>query len=105
MERRIVAEGESDSERTLVERWVQDQQQWQRTLLAYMDSAVKNDDFLVHLGNALRGSLLAGKPYPTPAAQGAAPPETPADDRFDQLLFALHQLQGQVQDLAMTLDH
>lgn len=99
-----MAEGESDGERTLVERWVQDQQQWQRTLLAYIDSAVKNDDFLVHLGNALRGSLLAGKPYPTPEAQGAASRETPADDRFDQLLFALHQLQGQVQDLAMTLE-
>ncbi len=34
----------------LVERWLAEQQQWQRTLLTYMDSMVKNEDFLVHLG-------------------------------------------------------
>ncbi len=93
----------------LVERWLQEQQQWQRTILGYLDSMVKNEDFLVHLGNAMRGSLLAGKPYPgmpasaqAPAAKEDAPP--PADDRLDQVMFAIHQLQGQVQDLGMTLD-
>ena len=64
----------------------------------------KNDEFLVHLGNAMRGSLLAGKPYPTAPTPGAASPETAADDRLDQVLFALHQLEGQVQDLRMTVD-
>ena len=56
------------------------QQQWQRTVLAYLDSMTKNDDFLVNLGNAMRGSLLAGKPYPTsppPAAAGAVPAPAP----------------------------
>jgi hypothetical protein len=100
-----VAEGDvPDTDPTLVERWLQDQQQWQRTLFTYLDSMMKNDEFLVHMGNAMRGSLLAGKPYPT-----AAPPQAPADDpatadRLDKVLFALHQLQGQMKDVLMTLD-
>src|SRR5688500_9861755 len=94
----------SKAEPTLVERWLQDQQQWQRTLFTYLDSMMKNDEFLVHMGNAMRGSLLAGKPYPT-----AAPPQAPAEDpatadRLDKVLFALHQLQGQMKDVLMTLD-
>lgn len=100
-----MSEAKGDNPPPLVERWLQEQQQWQRTILGYLDSMVKNDEFLVHLGNAMRGSLLAGKPYPgagpTPATEE---PQPPADDRLDQLLFAIHQLQGQVQDLSMTLD-
>jgi hypothetical protein len=115
-----VAEGNPENEPTIVERWLEDQQQWQRTVLAYLDSMTKNDDFLVHLGNAMRGSLLAGKPYPTapisasaPAAtapeaapnEQAAPREQAApDDRLDKVLHALHQLEGQIQDLQMTLE-
>ena len=100
-----MAEGDvPDTDPTLVERWLQDQQQWQRTLFTYLDSMMKNDEFLVHMGNAMRGSLLAGKPYPT-----AAPPQAPAEDpatadRLDKVLFALHQLQGQMKDVLMTLD-
>ena len=100
-----MAEGDvPDTDPTLVERWLQDQQQWQRTLFTYLDSMMKNDEFLVHMGNAMRGSLLAGKPYPT-----AAPPQATADDpatadRLDKVLFALHQLQGQMKDVLMTLD-
>ena len=95
---------ESKTDPTLVERWLQDQQQWQRTLFTYRDSMMKSDEFLVHMGNAMRGSLLAGKPYPT-----AAPPQAPAEDpatadRLDKVLFALHQLQGQMKDVLMTLD-
>ena len=88
----------------LIERWLAEQQQWQRTFMTYMDSMVKNEDFLVHLGNAMRGSLLAGKAYPTPPAPSATAPETPADDKLDQILFALRQLEGQVHDLRLTLD-
>jgi hypothetical protein len=88
----------------LIERWLAEQQQWQRTLLTYLDSMVKSDEFLVHLGNAMRGSLLAGKAYPTTPAPGASAPETPADDKLDQILFALRQLEGQVQDLRLSLD-
>lgn len=99
-----MAEETAKTESTLVERWLAEQQQWQRTLLTYLDSVVKNDDFLVHLGNAMRGSLLAGKPYPSAPAAGAATPENAADDRLDRVLFALHELQGQVQDLRLTLE-
>jgi hypothetical protein len=88
----------------LIERWLAEQQQWQRTFLTYMDSMVKNDDFLVHLGNALRGSLLAGKAYPTQPSPSASAPETPNDDKLDQILFALRRLEGEVHDLKLTLD-
>jgi hypothetical protein len=99
-----VAEERADKDLTLVERWLDEQQQWQRTVQTYLDSLIKNDDFLVHLGNAMRGSLLAGKPYPTTGAATASKPETEADDRLDQVLFALRQIEGQIQDLRMTLD-
>ena len=99
-----MADEKDEPKATLVERWLEEQQQWQRTVQSYLDSMVKNDDFLVHLGNAMRGSLLAGKPYPTAAPPDAASPPTPADDRLDQILFALHKLEGQVQDLRMTVD-
>ena len=90
-------------EPTLVEKWIRDQQDWQKTAMEYFDSMVKNDEFLVHLGNAMRGSLLAGKPYPgSNAAEPEAPP-APADDRIDAILHALHQIQGELADLKMTL--
>lgn len=88
----------------LIERWLAEQQQWQRTLLTYLDSMVKSDEFLIHVGNAMRGSLLAGKAYPTPPAPGTSAPETPAEDKLDQILFAVRQLEGQIQDLRLTLD-
>jgi hypothetical protein len=99
-----VADAKAEDEPTILDRWLQEQLQWQRTMLTYLDSLAKNDEFVVHLGNAMRGSLLAGKPYPTPTAPGAQSEESPADDRLDRILFALHQLQGQVQDLAMSLE-
>jgi hypothetical protein len=102
--RRTVAEEKPNTEPSLVERWMAEQQQWQRTLLTYLDSMAKNDEFLVHLGNAMRGSLLAGKAYPTAPPPSAATPETATDDKLDQILFALRRLEGQVQDLKLTLD-
>ena len=100
-----MADDNSEREPAHVDRWLRDQQQWQRTVLAYLDSMVKNDDFLVHLGNAMRGSLLAGKPYPTAATPGApAGSETPPEDRIDQVLFAIHELQGQLQDVLMSVE-
>ena len=88
---------------SLVDRWIEDQREWQKTAMAYMDSMVKNDDFIVHLGNALRGSLLAGKAYPTQPPPSASAPETPSDDRLDQILFAVRRLEGEVHDLKLTL--
>ena len=101
----MTLDGKAGKDSSLVERWIEDQREWQKTAMAYLDSMVKNDDFLVHLGNAMRGSLLAGKPYPTAAAAAAAPArEAPADDRLDRVLFALHEMQGQLSDLRLTLD-
>ena len=99
-----MADDNNKTDPSLIERWLAEQQQWQRTFLTYMDSMVKNDDFLVHLGNALRGSLLAGKAYPTQPPPSASAPETPSDDRLDQILFALRRLEGEVHDLKLTLD-
>jgi len=99
-----VAEEQPKQDPTLVERWLDEQQQWQQTLQTYFDSLSKNEDFLVHLGNAMRGSLLAGKAYPRQEAAGAAAPETPADDRLDRILHALHQIEGQITDLKLSVD-
>src|SRR5262245_28979180 len=65
---------------------------------------MKNDEFLMHMGNAMRGSLLAGKPYPTAAPSSVPPEDRVTADRLDKVLFALRQLQGQVNDVLMTLD-
>lgn len=100
-------DGKAAKDPSLVERWIEDQREWQKTAMSYLDSMVKNDDFLVHLGNAMRGSLLAGKPYPIAgAASGpaASAQEAPPDDRLDRVLFALHEMQGQLNDLRLTLD-
>jgi hypothetical protein len=97
-----VAEDSPDP--TIVDRWLQDQQQWQRTLLSYFDSMVKNEEFLVHLGNAMRGSLLAGKPYPGAAPATPTAAASGVDEKLDQMFFALRQLQGQVQDLLMAFE-
>ncbi len=99
-----MADDKANTDLPLIERWLAEQQQWQRTFLTFMDSMVKNEDFLVHLGNAMRGSLLAGKAYPSQPPPSAVTPETPSDDKLDQILFALRQLEGQVQDLRLTLD-
>ena len=102
-------DGKTVKDHSLVERWIEDQREWQKTAMAYLDSMVKNDDFLVHLGNAMRGSLLAGKPYPSAAPPSPSPAaanvqEAPPDDRLDRVLFALHEMQGQLNDLRLTLD-
>jgi hypothetical protein len=99
----VTIDGKAAKDPSLVERWIEDQREWQKTAMAYLDSMVKNDEFLVHLGNAMRGSLLAGKPYPT-AAPAAPAQDAPADDRLDRVLFALHEMQGQLNDLRLTLD-
>lgn len=94
----------AESEPTLVEKWIKEQQEWQKTATAYFDSLVKNDDFLVNLGNAMRGSLLAGKPYPGSQPQEPGKPESAIpDDRIDEILHALHRVQGELADLRLTV--
>jgi hypothetical protein len=99
-----MSDDKAQSEPTLVEKWIRDQQEWQKMATEYFDSMVKNDEFLVHLGNAMRGSLLAGKPYP-----GTEPPEqeeeaAAADDRIDLVLHALHLVQGDLADLKVAVE-
>jgi len=95
----------AETEPTLVDKWIKEQQEWQKTATAYFDSLVKNDDFLVNLGNAMRGSLLAGKPYPgsKPQEQAGATESPIPDDRIDEILHALHRIQGEIADLRMTV--
>lgn len=88
---------------TLVEKWIRDQQEWQKTAMEYFDSMVQNDEFLVHLGNAMRGSLLAGKPYPGTERPGDDNEVATMQKRLDEMLHALHELQGQLADLTMEL--
>ena len=99
-----MTDAKANQESTLVERWLQEQQEWQRTVLTYIDSMVKSDEFLVNLGNAMRGSLLAGKAYPAVATPGPSAPPSEADDRLDRILFALNTLHGQLQDLSLSVD-
>ena len=51
-------------EATLTQQWETEQQNWQQLLQTYADAAAQDEKFLIHVGNAMRGSLLAGKPYP-----------------------------------------
>ena len=90
-------------EPTLVEKWLHDQQEWHKMAMEYFDSMVKNDDFLTHLGNAMRGSLLAGKPYPGTEPPDASDEASMQDDRIDEILHALHLLQGDIADLKMAV--
>jgi hypothetical protein len=110
-----MADDQNKDDRPFVERWLEEQKEWQKTMLTYVDTMANNEDFLVHLGNAMRGSLLAGKPYPgtvpgtaSGSAAGAesdsADKNAAADDRLDRILFTLHELQGQLNDLQLTVD-
>jgi len=99
-----MSDEKAGGEPTLVEKWIRDQQEWHRMAMEYYDSMVNNEEFLTHLGNAMRGSLLAGKAYP-----GTEPPEkkpeetTLPDPRVDELLHTLHRMQGELADLRMTV--
>ena len=94
-----MADDKTDNDPPLIERWLAEQQQWQRTLLTYSIrwSRTTISSFISATRCAARCSRA--KPYPTAAAAGAAAPETPADDTLDQMLFAVHQIEGQMQDL------
>lgn len=99
-----MSEDKADKEPTLVEKWIRDQQEWQKTTMEYFDSMVKNEEFLVHLGNAMRGSMLAGKAYPgteSPEQEDAA---EALHKRFDEVLNTLNRLTGEVADLKMDVE-
>src|SRR6476659_34345 len=90
-------------DQTPTQRREAEQQNWQQLLLSYADASAQDEQFLTHIGNAMRGSLLAGKPYPGTTVD-------PGKDRVDatmsndEVVFALRRLEGQVSDLIRTVD-
>ena len=85
--------------KSAAEQWFEEQQGWQKTMRDYADAMVKDEQFLMHLSNAMRGSLLAGTPYPQAASPGADIPKDAADDRLDEVLFVLKRMEGRLRDL------
>jgi hypothetical protein len=86
--------------KSVTERWFEEQQAWQKTMRDYADAMVKDEQFLMHLSNAMRGSLLGGAPYPQAASPGGGDVgRDAADDRLDEVLFALKRMEGRLRDL------
>lgn len=89
---------------TLTQQWETEQQDWQQLLLSYTDAAAADEQFLTHIGNAMRGSLLAGKPYPGSSFEPYKPDPVNATMSNDEVVFALRRLEGQVGALTAALD-
>jgi hypothetical protein len=85
--------------KSAAERWFEEQQAWQKTMRDYADAAAKDEQFLMHLGNAMRGSLLGGAPYPEAAPPGAATESSASTDRLEEVLFTLKRIEGRLRDL------
>jgi hypothetical protein len=89
---------------TLHERWREEQREWQRVITAFIDQSANDEAFLMHLGNAMRGSLLAGKPYPGTAPATAAEPAAGVPADLDPIMFALRRLEGRVIELTQVVE-
>ena len=95
-----MADTNPENEPTIVERWLEDQQQWQRTVLAYLDSMTKNDDFLVTSATPCGARCWPASPTrprrlrPRLARRRCRRRcrRRQPDERLDKVLFALHQL-------------
>ena len=85
------------------QQWAAEQQNWQQLLLSYADASAQDEQFLTHIGNAMRGSLLAGKPYPG-TTNDSDKDQRDAAMSNDEVVFALRRLEGQVSDLIRTVD-
>lgn len=84
--------------KSAAERWFEEQQAWQQTMREYSDAMMKDEQFITHLGNAMRGSLLAGTAYPQASPPGMDAP-VPGADKLDEVLFALKRVEGRLRDL------
>jgi hypothetical protein len=89
---------------TLSQQWETEQQNWQQMLLSYADSASADEQFLVHIGNAMRGSLMAGRPYPGSTLDPPGQDKINSTMANDEVVFALRRLEGQVGALTAALD-
>jgi hypothetical protein len=94
--------GSEQSEVTLTEQWQTEQRNWQHLLQTFADSAAQDENFLMHVGNAMRGSLLAGKPYPGTALE--QPGKVDATMTSDEVVFAVRRLEGQITALTAAID-
>jgi len=89
------------AEETLHERWQSEQRNWQRLVMEYVDKASTDEKFLVNLGNAMRGSLLANKPYPGTAEPASEPAERA---ELDEVVFGLRRVEGRLLELTLAID-
>lgn len=92
------------ADKSLAERWYDEQVAWQKTMREYADSLAKDENFLMHLGNAMRGSLLAGTPYPQQNAFGAEQPAPAQGEVLAEILFTLKRLDGRMRDLEAAIE-
>jgi len=93
-----------DQSASFYERWQDEQKKWQQLIMEYVDRAGTDERFLINLGNAMRGSLMANKPYPGTTV-GGGPAEPPVEQAaLDEVLFAVRRLEGQVLELTIALD-
>jgi hypothetical protein len=99
------ASAEEHEGEALADMWQEEQRKWQQLILTYIDAAATDERFLMHLGNAMRGSLLANKPYPgtTMPAGTTTTAEQPSTD-VDELVFTVRRLEGQIAALTMAID-
>ena len=98
------AQGDASQPDSLFDRWQQEQQNWQRLVLSYVDKATTDETFLTNLGNAMRGSLMANKPYPGTSSGSGAAPNDPERSEFDELVFAVRRLEGQLLEVTMAVE-
>jgi hypothetical protein len=89
---------------TLFDRWQKEQQSWQKLVIDYVDKAATDETFLTNLGNAMRGSLLANKPYPGTSAGGGEARRDAERSELDEVVFAVRRLEGQLLDLTMAVE-
>lgn len=96
---------EEADEKSIAERWFEEQRAWQQTMREYADSMVKDEQFLTHLGNAMNGSLLAGTAYPQPPVPGVSDPaQTATADLLQEVLFTLKRIDGRLRDLEAAVE-
>ncbi|MCI9888513.1 hypothetical protein JT358_08580 [Micrococcales bacterium 31B] len=90
-------------EKSIAERWFEEQQAWQKTMREYADAMATDENFLQHLGNAMRGSLLAGTAYPQANGFGEAAADPRSNDSMDEVLFTLKRIEGRLSDLEAAI--
>jgi hypothetical protein len=88
----------------LFERWQDEQRNWQKLVMQYVDKASTDEAFLTNLGNAMRGSLMANKPYPGTAVGSDKVAGEVERAALDEVVFAIRKVEGQLLDVTMSLE-